>query len=92
MPRRLVSLARATRKSGGWTWFAAAHFSFSVSLWQQHLSQQKSAVEQPQAQSSHGKRPCFGVGGDAIGSPNNPHVNTTNSSVLMARRGTTGRA
>ncbi|WP_197451155.1 hypothetical protein [Rosistilla oblonga] len=52
-------LTRAIKNSGGWTSFSAAHCSFSTSLWQQHLSQQYSAEEQPQEQASQGNRPVF---------------------------------
>ncbi|WP_145175686.1 hypothetical protein [Rubripirellula lacrimiformis] len=42
---------RRSRNSGGTTWWSAAHWIFSVSLWQQHRSQQNSAEAQPQGQS-----------------------------------------
>ncbi|WP_442508198.1 hypothetical protein SH528x_007158 [Novipirellula sp. SH528] len=77
---------RAIKKAGGWTWLSAAHCNFSASLWQQHLSQQYSAVEQPQGQFSQGKRPFFSGMGAEIGNPVIPHANTINSVTLMTRR------
>ncbi|WP_236622005.1 hypothetical protein [Novipirellula maiorica] len=76
---------RAIKNAGGWTLFSAAHCNFSASLWQQHLSQQYSAVEQPQGQFSQGKRPIFSGRGVEIGNPVIPHANTINSVTLMIR-------
>jgi hypothetical protein len=75
--------ARATKNSGGWTLFCAAHSSFSRSEWQQHLSQQKSAVVHPQGQSSHGKRPSFAGAGAEIGNPIMPTANSISSETPM---------
>ncbi len=58
-----VALTLATKNSGGWTLFSAAHFSLPTSEWQQHLSQQNSADEHPHAHDSHGNRPYFSAGG-----------------------------
>lgn len=52
----LAFASLATRKSGGVTSLRSAQSSFSRSVWQQHLSQQCSAVEHPHGQFSHGKR------------------------------------
>tara|TARA_R110002073_G_scaffold56905_30_gene144944 strand:- start:49763 stop:50134 length:372 start_codon:yes stop_codon:yes gene_type:complete len=76
---------RAIKNAGGWTLFSAAHCNFSTSLWQQHLSQQYSAVEQPQGQLSQGNRPVFSGRGAEMGNPVIPHVNTINSVTLMIR-------
>ncbi len=76
---------RAIKNAGGWTLLSKAHCNFSASLWQQHLSQQYSAVEQPQGQFSQGNRPFFSEMGVEIGSPVIPHANTINSVELMTR-------
>lgn len=78
--RALVTLA--TRKSGGVTPLRSAHANFSRSVWQQHLSQQYSAVEHPHGQFSHGNRsavrPADGFG---KGTATNPvSANATESS------------
>ena len=57
---------RATRNSGGVTPLRSAHAIFSRSVWQQHLSQQYSAVEHPHGQFSHGNRSAAFPVGDAL--------------------------
>ena len=54
-----------------------------MSEWQQHLSQQKSAVAHPQEQFSHGKRPIFSGLGAKKGNPIMLHDSTANSRALM---------
>lgn len=69
--------ARAIRKGGGVTWFAAAHANFSSSVWQQHLSQQWAALTQPHGHFSQGNRSVddFETG---IGTPVTPRKIETN--------------
>ncbi|QDT62399.1 hypothetical protein SV7mr_49470 [Stieleria bergensis] len=69
--RDLVTLA--TRNSGGVTPLRSAHANFSRSVWQQHLSQQYSALEHPHGQFSQGKRSADRpAGGFAEGTLTNP--------------------
>jgi len=78
--RALVTLA--TKNSGGVTPLRSAHANFSRSVWQQHLSQQYSALEHPHGQFSHGKRSADRpTSGFAEGTPTNPvSANATESS------------
>ncbi len=78
----LDSETRAIKEAGGVTPFLLAQSSFSRSLWQQHLSQQYSAVEQPHGQFSHGKRPSFGDVAGLNGSPVSPAANVASKAML----------
>ncbi len=87
---------RRTKNGGGVTPFSSAHRSFSSSLKQQHLSQQNSAVEQPQGQASQGKRwsedrgEDFGETGTKR-QPDSAPPNTNNNTKAMLRRIKPGR-
>ena len=79
-PRDFFTLA--TRNFGGVTPLRSAHANFSRSVWQQHLSQQYSALAHPHGQFSHGKRSADRpTDGFAEGAPTNPvSANATESS------------
>lgn len=87
---------RRTKNGGGVTPFSSAHRSFSSSLKQQHLSQQNSAVEQPQGQASQGKRWSEDRGEDLEETgtkrqPDSAPPNTSNITDAMLRRIKPGR-
>ncbi|WP_146596732.1 hypothetical protein [Novipirellula galeiformis] len=81
----VLAATRSTRNAGGGTSFCAAHSSFSASELQQHLSQQYSAVEQPQAECSQGKRPSVGELGAVTGIPTTLHEITISKMMLKKR-------